>query len=292
MSLNVRDFGARGDGVTNDTAAFQQAAAAAYRQRLLVPAGHYLIGETVSLPGEIVIEGDGKTATVIECVASVPTVALQAWDVSRVHLRDLAVHIQGGGIGVEFYRCNESQAFSCAFRSTGGVPGVGLRVRSSSSGYSNTWTGCDFEGCRQAVWLGLASDSDPGANVQDFFGCKWSTNAIGLYVERATKVGLFGGRFETHAQFGIYNAGPVAGLAAVNVYFESNGWHFQLNGDASESMFAACIYAGGRADIGPNPTNYFIGTFINEHGPVPGYLLRGGRAYIKGATGQISGVMV
>ncbi len=46
-SLNVREFGAVGDGATKDTAAFQKAlddCAAAGGGEVLVPAGNYLIG--------------------------------------------------------------------------------------------------------------------------------------------------------------------------------------------------------------------------------------------------------
>ena len=47
VSLNVHDFGAKGDGNTNDTAAFQTAldrCAAVGGGEVLVPAGDYLIG--------------------------------------------------------------------------------------------------------------------------------------------------------------------------------------------------------------------------------------------------------
>lgn len=47
--VDVRDFGAIGDGVTDDAAAFEAADAAAAGQEVLVPAGTYYLGDDVSL---------------------------------------------------------------------------------------------------------------------------------------------------------------------------------------------------------------------------------------------------
>src|SRR5215475_2852132 len=46
-TYNVRDFGAKGDGITLDTAAFQQAIDTCHREQggtVLVPAGTFVIG--------------------------------------------------------------------------------------------------------------------------------------------------------------------------------------------------------------------------------------------------------
>jgi hypothetical protein len=76
--LNVKDFGAVGDGVTDDTAAIQAAVNAAIynnnappaqqnalKQTVYIPAGKYLISDTIQLGygltafGSVVVEGDG-----------------------------------------------------------------------------------------------------------------------------------------------------------------------------------------------------------------------------------------
>lgn len=51
-SLSVKDFGAVGDGVTNDTAAIQAAIAFGVltKRRVFVPAGTYLVTDTISIP--------------------------------------------------------------------------------------------------------------------------------------------------------------------------------------------------------------------------------------------------
>lgn len=75
--LNVKDFGAIGNGIANDTAAFQNAINAAMstanpfpagnaNKTLYVPAGHYKINSTLSLASRINMIGDGQGSSIIE----------------------------------------------------------------------------------------------------------------------------------------------------------------------------------------------------------------------------------
>lgn len=66
--VSVQDFGAVGDGVTDDTTAFN--AAIAVGQKILVPAGDYLIGTSISISSQIefvegakILVGNGVTVT-------------------------------------------------------------------------------------------------------------------------------------------------------------------------------------------------------------------------------------
>lgn len=73
--VSVKDFGAAGDGVTNDTAAINRALFQLYclvpsnvaaRRKLYFPAGTYLIsGDVVRIPTYANIFGDGKNRTII-----------------------------------------------------------------------------------------------------------------------------------------------------------------------------------------------------------------------------------
>lgn len=66
--IEVRDHGARGDGVTDDTAAIQRAidaAAAAAPRTVHLPAGVYLISSQLVYRSGVTIDGDGAGATVI-----------------------------------------------------------------------------------------------------------------------------------------------------------------------------------------------------------------------------------
>ena len=55
--VDVRDFGAIGDGSTDDSAAFEAADAAANGQRVLVPKGTYFLGDHVTMSSEVRFSG-------------------------------------------------------------------------------------------------------------------------------------------------------------------------------------------------------------------------------------------
>ena len=63
---NVRDFGARGDGVADDTQAFQAAIRATAQGAILVPAGRYTITDFVTIDKpNLVLRGEGRDRTVL-----------------------------------------------------------------------------------------------------------------------------------------------------------------------------------------------------------------------------------
>ena len=60
QGYNVRDFGAMGDGVTDDTVAFQAAINTAYANSggtVFVPAGYYLINDFLSINSCVTLKG-------------------------------------------------------------------------------------------------------------------------------------------------------------------------------------------------------------------------------------------
>ena len=61
--VDVTDYGAIGDGVQDNTAAFEAADAAANGRRLLVPEGSFLLGSTVSLDSDVIFQGTVTMAT-------------------------------------------------------------------------------------------------------------------------------------------------------------------------------------------------------------------------------------
>jgi len=65
-AISVRWFGAKGDGVANDQAAFRRALAAAAGRRLRIPAGNYLLeGETMTIAPHSTLVGDGRGNTTL-----------------------------------------------------------------------------------------------------------------------------------------------------------------------------------------------------------------------------------
>ena len=63
---NVRDFGAAGDGSTDDTAAFLEAIETTSRGAILIPAGRYVITEPLLIgKSHVVLRGESRDSTVL-----------------------------------------------------------------------------------------------------------------------------------------------------------------------------------------------------------------------------------
>ncbi len=60
----VKDFGAVGDGVTDDSAAFAAARAAASGKRIYAPAGTYKISQALTGSTDFILEGDGPSTII------------------------------------------------------------------------------------------------------------------------------------------------------------------------------------------------------------------------------------
>ena len=63
--LNVLDFGATGDGTTDDTAAIQAAVTAAQENSLYIPEGTYLCSAPIEIKRNTLIFGAGRAASVL-----------------------------------------------------------------------------------------------------------------------------------------------------------------------------------------------------------------------------------
>ena len=73
--FNVREFGAKGDGVSDDSAALRKALAAAEKAGggiVYLPAGTYAVREAFFLPAKTLLEGDGKDFTWLKWPQSAP----------------------------------------------------------------------------------------------------------------------------------------------------------------------------------------------------------------------------
>ena len=77
--VSVRDFGAKGDGATDDTDAINRALYELYcreefegaKKALYFPAGKYMVSETIKIPPDTTIIGEGPHSSVIEMTADI-----------------------------------------------------------------------------------------------------------------------------------------------------------------------------------------------------------------------------
>lgn len=81
--VNVKDFGATGNGTTDDTEAFQNAldqlyrnTSTEFRKQLYVPTGHYRIAGILRIPSYAILDGESQVGTVLLVNSS--TIELQS----------------------------------------------------------------------------------------------------------------------------------------------------------------------------------------------------------------------
>ncbi|OIW25494.1 pectin lyase-like protein [Coniochaeta ligniaria NRRL 30616] len=104
--VHVKDFGAKGDGVTDDTAAFQQALGASQGRILFVDAGSYILTSTLTVPVNSRIVGETWSQLVAYGSyfqdASNPKVLLKVGEqgqIGEVELQDLIITTKGATAG-------------------------------------------------------------------------------------------------------------------------------------------------------------------------------------------------
>lgn len=138
LVLNVRDFGAMGDGVADDTAAIAMAIAAipATGARLYIPAGTYLhSGILVSGKAHFEITGPGElmaaTAWVNEYLKIVNCTDFIISGISSKHQNPSARRTATAARGFTFQNCARFTVANCRSYNT---EGVGLMVLNSSYG--------------------------------------------------------------------------------------------------------------------------------------------------------------
>jgi len=133
--VSVKDFGAKGDGITDDTGAIVSALTAVPSGggNVLFPAGTYLISQSIAIPqSNILLQGSGPTGSVIQNSSStggIFTMALGIVTVSFVNL-GLTASTSSSGTAVSMVTGSGSSFISCAVTKHR----TGVAVTNSSSG--------------------------------------------------------------------------------------------------------------------------------------------------------------
>jgi hypothetical protein len=220
---SVKDFGAVGDGVTDDTAAINRALYQLYcrgantqvRRTLFFPAGTYVVSSTINIPTYASLAGDGIDSSIIQLQATGLAIGVNYVAQTADSLQQVGINIGNTGatpptdISIRhmgFRTLNTSKnvflvqsATNCQFNSVG----------FSSPGTTSTYIG-DTPG---TFCVNFASDDiDITTNIV-FDGCSFSNATYGIYALQQTK-----GVVVTNSSFNtLYRGVSLAyTLAAVN----------------------------------------------------------------------------
>jgi Ca2+-binding RTX toxin-like protein len=257
--FDVRAFGAVGDGVTDDTAAFQAAIdacnaaaqTAGDQRRVEVPGGDYLVGP-LTVPEGLVMWGDGSTTS--RLIARDPGEAMLSvvaadTNSGTINIRDLSFNGRGlGGTGIVLQgtsadaRVNDVRIEDCLFYDLGTGVSIrlaanvwldslhaaacttGFRIDTSSDVHVTTCYAGNGDGW--GFWIsddGLHGASGEGVRL---FGCTTNVQAGGLKVENHHWGAALGCSFTS-------TDGPA-------VVIDGHGWRI----DAAEISTASAVEPG------------------------------------------------
>lgn len=287
--VNVKDFGAAGDGVTDDTAAIQ--AAIDYctgdgKQALYFPANvvgkYYKITSTLIINGRLNIFGDGPFSTTIIAVGFTSGQYILDFD----NLAASVVYF--GGVSDITLRSDNSLAVGMRIKNLSYMLNKNVQLYGLLSGIFITGTNCFsnfFEEvtCYSITTYGVYMDTFTGGGHYLFNGCTFTGN-IGLYVSNASvtdSLSILNCNFEQAVANDVYIAGTVRGLTISGCRSEG------LNGASSFLLEpAAAQIVSGISITGCYWTTDFANAYavdLGGSGVVRGFAITGNHANYLGA---------
>jgi hypothetical protein len=224
MVLNVKDFGAFGDGSADDSAAIQAALNAAEAgpiKTVILPPGTYVVRTTIEHPGHVAVHGAGPAATIIQQEGGAdPVWRCPQSPEFRAELTDLRINGEPGLIPSVPEEDPGHQAYLEAL--INGRIGVGLWLRSSQyvairnvlvwdflvgidlsngttefSGYNVIGPQVEVGRCTTGIraWVGCNNTTVIGSRVLHSFGL--ANEGIGIDVDSAEGLTLIGNAIES-----------------------------------------------------------------------------------------------
>jgi hypothetical protein len=225
--VSVRDFGAKGDGVTDDTAAIQAAIDAVKSDFtigrppgiLWFPPGYYNISAPLIWDGRIYVVGCGHgNGTTIVATAPMSAMIQAGTSIADTSKSEgslwSGLTLNGGGLA---QRCIDAWTTKTTFERLWVYNTTVSAVRLQFGLY------CLFQDCHCYATLGNAFELTNQCNAVSLVSCQADTvNGFGFIIEGSTNVNLFGCCIESCKAGGVLVRGSRAVLLN-GTYFENNG---------------------------------------------------------------------
>ena len=210
QTVSVTQFGAKGDGVTNDTAAIQAAIDAVYNAgggTVVIPEGTFMVSSIVrnwTSPITVNIQGSGKRSTILKKIDATTTPILDLSGIATMlepYSKISDLEISGNGSGCDGFRATNF----------------------------GRWVISDvfISGCNRGLYC-------RGGLVFDAYDCTLQANAYGYYCEKSANnvysnlVTFYGGQFSGNTTWGLY-IGQASGVHIVGTDISFNGTSGDVN---------------------------------------------------------------
>jgi hypothetical protein len=147
---DIRRYGAKGDGVTDDTRAFQAAADAAAGKTLSIPAGTYLVGK-IRIGSPMTVTGAGASATLLK---------ERAGNNDSLFVVDHAAHVTFSGLAIDGNLTRQTGGFPHGIQFDGSPYGLvyGIRIVNCEKSAVVAYDGSDHTVVRDSSFAGNEND--------------------------------------------------------------------------------------------------------------------------------------
>lgn len=265
--ISVKDYGATGDGVTNDSSAIQAAITAAADNVLYFPPGTYIVSTALTSTSGIKIVGSGMRTTSLKWTGGASTVLTITSAADNCEISDMVFDNTGTATVALQINCPRSLVERCfAFPQVKFSTAVFSCYQSGSYSYYNAFKDC-YLSSYSAAQTGPIGINVGGGNTVVIDNCMITGFATGIKQQNGGSTTLYGfsvvnSRIEsfsgdsasypgTHTAIGI-DVGDVYGL---NI----SGCNFEMDGDAQVSAAAQRAIKLGIVAGGSISGNHFSG---------------------------------
>tara|TARA_R100000458_G_C8246915_1_gene224659 strand:- start:102 stop:1337 length:1236 start_codon:yes stop_codon:yes gene_type:complete len=226
--VSVKDFGAVGDGVTNDATAIQNALNSGAK-RIYIPANNYLISTQLTVPTAVTVYGDGggtvdfSTKLIYSGTSDAIDISGTSGDANRkIVLKDFKVECTSSAASaIKMTSIRECVLENISVQDAGtATTGFKIEATENFGVYVNTFRNCEAVGFTTGLSINgdTTNSGTRRANSNDFYGCRFDSNTTGILLRGCDSNHFFGQHCESNTT-GVVVQGQGDGTAAIRVQF-------------------------------------------------------------------------